>query len=219
MGEVMDTVKSVGKALVGSGALDVAGGILTNLSNRGLAKEQMQFQERMRSTSHQTEVADLLAAGLNPVLSAGGRGADSPSGAMATMANPAEGLSNKILARQQAKNQAFISKAAINKSNSEVALNDSQSQVNAMNALKIAADTNVSEATKRKLEKEINKIVAEINLTKSKTNLSNQQYQILENQMQKLAKINQMYKVPGLSNILAFFKEVFGSVNVGKRLE
>lgn len=51
------------------------------LASTASAQAQMNFQREMSNTAHRREVEDLKAAGLNPVLSAGGSGASTPEGA------------------------------------------------------------------------------------------------------------------------------------------
>lgn len=84
-------------SLIGSlagGLFDMFGASDQNATQERVAKEQMDFQERMSNTAHTREVADLKNAGLNPILSAKLGGASSPAGAMPNIVNTMSGMAN-----------------------------------------------------------------------------------------------------------------------------
>lgn len=70
-----------------TGGLSAFGQERTNAQNAQLAREQMAFQSDMSSTSYQRAVADMMAAGLNPMLAYSQGGASTPSGQTAVMQN------------------------------------------------------------------------------------------------------------------------------------
>jgi len=94
---------AAGAAVVG-GVVSAYGAYRANQQNIALSREQMRFQERMSSTAHTREVADLRNAGLNPILSAtGGSGASTPTGAKPEIKNALETGVSSALAITRAK--------------------------------------------------------------------------------------------------------------------
>ena len=70
-----------------------------NAQRIAAAQKQMDFQERMSNTSHQREVKDLYAAGLNPILSSKYGGSSTPGGALAQIADTATPAASSAAAR------------------------------------------------------------------------------------------------------------------------
>lgn len=163
--------------LLGAAGLTLLGGAMqgmfqdqTNRANQGIASDQMNFQERMSNTSHQREVADMRAAGLNPILSGmGGSGASSPNGASIAQQNP---VSSNILA------DSVSSAIDARRLRKEIEGQDSQTKLNEASAAAAAASRAQSEASAKKIATENKAIEAQMPaiIQKAKTDTKREKF-------------------------------------------
>lgn len=90
--------------------LAVGGSIAATALGVREANKNRAFQKEMSSTAHQREVADLEAAGINPMLSAHGSGASTPQGNMADFSELSNAV-GKALAVKQAQANILLTRA------------------------------------------------------------------------------------------------------------
>lgn len=122
-------------------AAAVAGSAVTGIFSKSSAQDQMDFQAQMSNTAHQREIADLKAAGLNPILSAKYGGASTPVGAGYQVPNLGDAFATGVTAKKTAaetenvKEQRKVVEATVDQVKS-------QTQVNMSNSAKASAEYN-----------------------------------------------------------------------------
>ena len=109
--ERLSLIQPIIGAIVGGIAASAIGSKISSSSAQRSADKQMKFQEEMSNTSYQRAMADMRAAGLNPMLAYQQGGASTPVGASHGLPDVNIGGQTSLLASaKQATEQAKVTK-------------------------------------------------------------------------------------------------------------
>lgn len=151
----------------GAAATSLAGGLVSTAFSARNASRNRAFQQDMSNTSYQRSMADMRAAGLNPILAYQRGGASTPSGGSASFTNPAQGVPAAVASAVALKRVT----AEINQIESNTALNTEK--INTERANQNLANSNSALSTERVNTEISNQQLANANKILSGANAKN----------------------------------------------
>lgn len=185
-----------------SGGLGLIGQERTNRANRNMAQEQMRFQERMSNTAYQRATEDMREAGLNPMLAYMQGGASTSIGSTATMQNSLAAFSSAVQSvPDMLKVQGETDKIAQETTN-------------------LAETYNLTKAQTKSVETGIQKILAEVDGTESKTEMQEllNELQTMRNDFYKKSPNTMLWKEIGNQPWTVFNAMIEGATNIIKEM-
>lgn len=166
-----------------SGGLGLIGQLSANSSNQSSSNNQMGFQASQSGSQYQRAVADMKAAGINPMLASQVGGNAAASGSSASFGNAGTAATNSGL-------QGAMLAANLKQVKANTAAAASQAALNTTTADKVKQDTQTSAAMANMYSTQsalnsvtYNRVLTEIDLNRGKLGLNNNEIQLVKAQV------------------------------------